>query len=134
MRRFILLGLLLLTLFLLTGCGNKPQTTAKEFLTSVSVHNYTFAGQYVAMDSKKELNLIKERFDDLSTAERQDLPKKKFRITNILTEGNHATVEYEVTYAKVKGVASTEDPYNGKLTLQNIDGVWKVILEPGSQY
>lgn len=136
MKQFVLFSLIIIAILSLTGCGNNPKTIAREFLTSMEQHTYGSAAKYVSKDSQKTLEDLKRRFDALTTIERQDNPKRKYKITasEIVIKGESAKVIYQVTTTATNRSNNSEQPSTGELQLITENYKWKVVLEPGSGF
>ncbi len=136
MKQILLFSLIIVVVLSVTGCGNNPKTAARQFLTAMEQHNFVSAAKYVSKDSQETLEYIKERFDSMTTVERQDNAKKKYKITEteIEVSGESATVTYQESTITTNGSSAGGQPYTGVLKLITENSEWKVILEPGSGF
>lgn len=134
MKQIILLSLLFVIVLLIGGCGNNPQSVAKSFFSAVSIHDYTSAAKFVAKDSQQTLEYIKERFDSMSTIERQDSSKLKYKVSSSQIDGKQAVVTFEESVTDASGKSNGDKPITRELKMVNENGTWKVELQSASDF
>lgn len=128
MKSLVLISFVLIAIMLLSGCGNKPQAVAEKFLAAIEKHDFETASQYVTKTSQEYLKSIKESYDMMSAADKEENSSKRFKVMDGFVESETATVNYQVLSDIEAGSVSKE------LKLEDENGDWKVKLDRYSSF
>lgn len=130
----IKLAAIFIIVLLLAGCSNSPKNVALKFLKAVGERDYNTAVNYVSADSKEFLNLMKDDFNKMTPAERQN-NSWIYQITNVTIENNRATVDYDkIPDTSGNGTEDDAIQSSGKLKMVNSNDNWKVELQVDSGF
>ncbi|MCW8796555.1 MAG: DUF4878 domain-containing protein [Chlorobium sp.] len=115
MNRYFLPGLALLLFFVLTSCGNSPQSVAKNFTENLAKGKISEAKKYATEPTGEMLDFASKIG---AMPVNTDFT---FIYVDKTVEGDQATVRYK----------ESPDGHEETIKLVRIDGEWKVHMQPG---
>ena len=134
MKQIIIIGFVLIGILLIAGCENKPQPTAKTFLTALEKREFDTAKQYVAHDSQQYLTIMKDNFAKLSPAEKE-ANTWKYEITEVQSDGSNARTSYVKTPKQPdNGTGTDANKSLGEMKLVTENFKWKVVIGPDTVF
>jgi len=123
MKKIIFAALILIALFALCGCGNKPAKVAQQFLNSVEKNDFEEARKLATQDSQDVLIYLQNLLANMTEEQRMEQEKKQHKILSTQITDETATVSYEEWIVTDPGNKTTQN-----LTLVKEDKEWKVKL------
>ncbi len=124
MKKAILILLVLATLLIIAGCGQKPQNVADQFLTAMEKNDVETMKALSLEESHKTIEFIGMIQNDSKI-----ISSHKIISTEIVDDV--ATVKYtvELTEEFKEETHQDEAPQEETLTLVKVDGTWKVKID-----
>lgn len=121
MKKLIIIGILLVAMLAIAGCGKNPNTIAKSFFHAMESKNYESARQYVTFSSVRKIEDLESYYKNLSASERKQEDKIKYSVLNTKVDGDRAVVTY-----KKWQLGSPESQEEKTLDMVKEDGDWLI--------
>jgi hypothetical protein len=128
MYRFIVLMLVISSALMLSGCGNKVADAAKSFTGAIEKQDFAGAKDFASEESADLLNQAQFYWDQLSVAEKEEVPLKKYNIVDTSVSGETAVVTLDEIDAQDRSRKETRE-----IKMLKEEGIWKVSLDTESE-
>ena len=103
-KSFMLSLIIILSIFLLTGCATKPEDTVTNFMTAIVQQDFDKATTYLKNDGNK-VNL---KYDDEDQEKliKSIFSKVEYQIDNTTKDGSAATVKTKITSVDLPNITT----------------------------